>query len=388
MGEKIRPISMIGVIAGVALLVPLAAPSCDQAVLDQSDLELQLVQTIRLTSDGASARPEILFADGRSYIVYLNYLDPRHREIRLRVFNADLAFTGVERVLVPTDAEGWSPTDYRAFTDGQSIFAAWEMVRRDEHRLYLARYDLNYELIEGPILVAEAEEPAAVGDEHFDDPTLTIVPPYIYLVTHLEHCRSSDLQLHIRKYAYDDLSQPLEELDIGTGDLLPLKHGQHAILFDSASDTFYLVTTFMQEDPTKPCPVFPPGPDANPGIAVHEYDAAWNYRGYRKIVDEPEDESGPKGFKFDGSRFYLSYRVVERFEPQDRAVYAEGKLRVFDKEFNLLQDLRLTDPNDALHLGDHTSIALAGGRIHVTYSYGSAERGGTSDIFVNVYEWK
>ncbi|MFQ6116765.1 MAG: hypothetical protein ACE5LQ_00705 [Candidatus Bipolaricaulia bacterium] len=346
------------------------------------------MQTVRLTSDGAAARPEILFADGRFYIVYLSYIDPRQREIRLRVFDADLAFTGSERVLVPTDVEGWSPTDYRIFTDGQSIFAAWEMVQSEAHRLYLARYDLDYELIEGPILVAEAEEPAAVGDEHFDDPTLTIVSPYIYLITHLEHCRSSDLQFHVRKYSYDDLSQPLEERDIGTGDLLPLKHGQHAVVFDSGSSAFYLVTTFMHEDPTKSCPVFPPGSEANPGIALHEYDASWNYQSSQKLVDGPEDEMGPKGFQSDGSKFYLGYRVVERFEREGRAAYAEGRLVVFDAEFNLLQDLWLTDPDDSLYLRDHISLTLAGGRIYAAYAYGSAEQGGNRDVFVNVYEWR
>ena len=172
------------------------------------------------------------------------------------------------------------------------------------------------------------------------------------------------------------------------GDLLPLKHGQHAIFFDSESNAFYLVTTFMHEDPTKPCPVFPPGPEANPGIALHEYDAGWNYRGSRKLVDGPEDEMGPKGFQSDGSRFYLSYRVVERFEPQAQAAYADGRLGVFDREFNLLQDLWLTDPDDSLYLRDHTSIALAQGRVYVAYAYGSAELSGNRDVLVNVYKWR
>lgn len=381
-----NPITMIRATAGLALLTLFVVPSCDQVLPAQSEAELQLVQTIRLTTDGASARPEILFAGDRFYLVYLSYAQSGENEIRLRLFDTNLAFTGIERVLVSTDTEGWSPTDYRVFTDGAYIFAAWEMVRGDERRLYLARYDLNYELVEGPILASEAAKPAEVGDEHLDDPTLTIVPPYIYLVTHLEHCRSGDPQFRVRRYAYEDLSQPLEELEIGTGDLLPLKHGQHAVLFDSTNSTFYLVTTFMHEDPTKSCPVFPPGPEANPGIAVHEYDAAWNYKGSQKIVDGPEDESGPKGFRSDGSRFYLSYRVVERFEPQDRAVYADGKLRVFDREFNLVEDLWLTDPGDSLYMRDHISIELVLGRVYVAYPYGSAEMGGGGDIFVNVYK--
>ena len=380
--------TMIRATAGLALLTLFVVPSCDQALPAQSEAELQLVQTIRLTTDGTSARPEILFADDRFYLAYLSYAQPGENEIRLRSFDANLAFTGIERVLIPTDAEGWSPTDYRVFTDGQSIFAAWEMVRGDERRLYLARYDLNFELVEGPILVAAGREATDIGGEHFDDPTLTIVPPYIYLVTHLEHCRASDLQFHVRRYAYEDLSQPLEELEIGTGDLLPLKHGQHAVLFDSTNSTFYLVTTFMHEDPTKSCPVFPPGPEADPGIAVHQYDTSWGYQGSRKIVDGPEDESGPKGFRSDGSRFYLSYRVVERFEPQDRAVYADGKLRVFDREFNLVEDLWLTDPDDSLYMRDHIAIELALGRVYVAYPYGSVEMGGGGDIFVSAYEWR
>ncbi len=378
----------IKAVMSIALLMLIVVPSCDLLAPAQSEQTLQLLQTVSLTNNGASARPELLFVNDQFYLAYLWYGERGSREIRLRVFDRELNFTGTERVLVPTDAGGWSPTDYRVFTDGEQIFAAWEMVQGEKHRLYLARYDLNFELIEGPILVAEAEEPFEVGEEHFDDPTLTIAPPYIYLVTHLEHCRSSDLQFRVRKYSYDDLSQPLEELNIGTGDLLPLKHGQHAVLFDPESSAFYLVTTFMYEDPAKSCPVFPPGSEANPGIALHEYDVSWNHQGSQKLVDGPEDEMGPKGFQSDGSRFYLSYRVVERFEPEGQGAYAEGKLRVFDREFNLLQDLQLTDPSDALYLGDHTSIALVEGRVYVAYAYGNAKRGGYSDIFVKVYEWR
>jgi len=345
-----------------------------------------LERTVQLTDNGASARPELLFVNGQFYLAYLSYGQLGGNEIRLRVFDGELNFTGTERVLVPTDAEGWSPTDYRIFTDGDYIFAAWEMVRSEEHRLYLARYDLDYEPVEGPILIAEAEEPSEVDDEHFDDPTITIVPPYIYLVTHLEHCRAADLQFHVRKYSYDDLSQPIEELEVGTGDLSPLKHGQHGIVFDAETNVFYLVTTFMYEDPTKPCPVFPPGPQANPGIALHEYDSGWNYQGSQKLVDGPQDEMGPKAFLSDGSKFYLGYRVVERFEPQSRAAYADGKFVVFDRDFGVLEDLWLTNPDDSLYLRDHISMALAEGRVYVAYAYGSAELSGSRDIFVNVYE--
>jgi hypothetical protein len=379
---------LVKAVMSIALLMSFVAPSCGLFAPTQSEHTLQLVQIVRLTDNEASARPEILFVNDQFYLAYLWYSQPGKHEIRLRVFDANLVFTGVERVIVPTDAEGWSPTDYRVFTDGEYIFATWEMVQGEKHRLYLARYDLNFEPVEGPVPVAEAEEPSEVGEEHFDDPTLTIVPPYIYLVTHLEHCRASDRQFYIRKHAYDDLSQLLEELDIGTGEFLPSRHSQHAVLFDSTNSTFYLVTTFMYEDSTKSCPVFPPGREANPGIALHRYDAAWEYQSSERLVDGPEDEMGPKGFQSDGSRFYLSYRVVERFEPQRQATYADGKLIVFDREFNPLQDLWLTDPDDSLHLGDHTSIALAEGRVYVAYSYGSAERSGESDIFVKVYEWR
>ena len=208
---------------------------------------------------------------------------------------------------------------------------------------------------------------------------------------HLVELRDQGLLSNLATLSDEGTAMPMEvtghatDTKAGYAEML---NGQHAVVFDSASGTFYLVTTFMREDPTKPCPVFPPGPEANPGIAVHEYDAAWNYKGYRKIVDGPEDEMGPKGFKFDDSRFYLSYRVVKRFEPQDRAVYAEGKLRVFDREFNLLEDLWLTDTNDSLYMRDHTSVELTLGRVYVAYQYGSAERAGSSDSFVNVYEWR
>ncbi len=123
---------------------------------------------------------------------------------------------------------------------------------------------------------------------------------------------------------------------------------------------------------------------------VMKYDQEWNYLGMKKLIDQAHF---PTGVAFDGSRFYVAYTdTSQRTEPGFFPVYLNVHLAVFDREWNLLEDLAVTNaPASEKRRYTRAWVVVHGNRVYVSYdlegSTGEAVAGFVPGrAFVNMYE--
>ncbi|MGA9398910.1 MAG: hypothetical protein WBV22_11700 [Anaerolineaceae bacterium] len=125
-------------------------------------------------------------------------------------------------------------------------------------------------------------------------------------------------------------------------------------------------------------------------IILMTYDKDWNYLGIKKLIQQGHF---PTGVAFDGSRFYLAYTdTSQRTEPGFFPVYLNVHLAVFDRDWNLLQDIAVSDyPASEKKLLTRAWILLHGDKLYVSYD----EEGSTGEkvagfvpgkTFVSIYE--
>gem|GEM_PF-5709799 len=81
-------------------------------------------------------------------------------------------------------------------------------------------------------------------------------------------------------------------------------------------------------------------------LIVMKYDEHWNYLGMKKLIP---DAHWSQGLIFDGMRFYVSYlSTIQRAGPVSLPVHLNVHLAAFDREWNLLDDIPVTNftPSD------------------------------------------
>jgi len=127
-------------------------------------------------------------------------------------------------------------------------------------------------------------------------------------------------------------------------------------------------------------------------LIVMQYDTDWTYLGKKKLVDEAH---WSQGVVFDGERFYVSYLdTSQRSEPGFLPVYLNVHLAVFDRDFDLLEDVAVTDyaPSELRQPG-RPWVILHDDRLYVSYDVDTITREGdtlTEDTLwqanVSIYE--
>ena len=96
-------------------------------------------------------------------------------------------------------------------------------------------------------------------------------------------------------------------------------------------------------------------------LILLKYDQNWQYLGTK---DLRQDAHWPTGLAFDGQRFYVAYLETSQRDP----FYPNVHLAAFDREWNLVEDVAVTDfaPEDHQFTG-RPWVILHGNRLYVSY---------------------
>jgi len=124
-------------------------------------------------------------------------------------------------------------------------------------------------------------------------------------------------------------------------------HGSYMVFVDGV---YYLVTA-----------------DSYQGdVIVAQYDTNWRYLGGKTLIKQAHFSTG---LVFDGERFYLAYTdTSQRTEPGFFPVYLNIHLAAFDRGWNLIDDVAVTDyPVAANMQTGRPWVILHGNRLYVSY---------------------
>jgi hypothetical protein len=121
---------------------------------------------------------------------------------------------------------------------------------------------------------------------------------------------------------------------------------------------------------------------------VLRFDKDWIFIDQRTLRD---NAFFPTGSVSDGSRYYVAYTDTRKKKPP--ILYRNVGLAAFDAEWNLLQDVLLTDLDNTSspHIdAENPWVILYGNRLYVSYSKVTIkpDESGVQDsqMFVNIYE--
>ncbi len=124
-------------------------------------------------------------------------------------------------------------------------------------------------------------------------------------------------------------------------------------------------------------------------LIVMSYDADWNYVGKKDLIDQAHFSTGAA---YDGNRFYVAYTDTSQRDANDFPASMNVHLAVFDRQWNLLQDMAVTDdPASEEHFYTRAWVITHGDRAYVSYdlegSVGEEVAGFVPGrAFVSVYE--
>jgi len=123
-------------------------------------------------------------------------------------------------------------------------------------------------------------------------------------------------------------------------------------------------------------------------VVVMQYDQNWKYLGVKTLIKQAHFSTG---LAYDGQRFYLAYLdTSQRTDPGFLPVYLNVRLAAFDQEWNLVDDVAVTD----YARGETTSpgrpwVILHDNRLYVSYDVGDSAAPDpleTMQAIVSVYE--
>jgi hypothetical protein len=125
-------------------------------------------------------------------------------------------------------------------------------------------------------------------------------------------------------------------------------------------------------------------------VMVMKYDQNWKYLGGKTLIQQAHFSTG---LVYDSRKFYLAYTdTSQRTDPGFFPVYLNIHLAVFDRDWNLLEDLAVTDyaVADNMQTG-RPWVILHGNRLYVSYDLDTMDPVTHSEMLkgqaiVSVYE--
>jgi len=126
-------------------------------------------------------------------------------------------------------------------------------------------------------------------------------------------------------------------------------------------------------------------------VIVMKYDSDWKYLGMKELIRQAH---WPEGVAFDGQRFYVAYlNTSQRTEPGFFPYYPNVHLAAFDREWNLLEDVSVTNflPSSYMMTG-RPWVLMHGNRLFVSYDvnptdpFTHQDRLDSIQAFVSIYE--
>jgi len=353
--------------------------------------QFELIKNIPVTesSEGGSARPEIVATADRVFVLYLGDITAgENRTFKLKIYESNLDSVVVSKVLVSRSTEYGSPTDIRLASDGQYLYAFYETNKSTSPttattHLWGAKYSLddNFDRVaytEKPITSSKPMEELQDGEELVDDPAPLVGPNSVFVVTRLKYSLKKEGQTvyRVREFNKSDLTKVSEfNLDLsnaagidGRGRVCALTYlqGHYYIALPTTISDFGIVETV--------------DPSAISNIALVKFDTSWVYNPQTDVriisAEQDDKEFYVCGFNTDGTYFYVTY--VQIASGEKRAV-----LKIFDVNFNFVKNI-IVKSIIALPGGGEIrpSLEVRGNRIFSGQSAGESVGSGNAEVYV------
>jgi len=291
---------------------PMAGPGSGVAPpLAVETTTLAKTGALRTISLPGAARPEIVAAGGKVYVLYL---DPASRAFMAAAYDADLktAIAPPRRLIVEDPVYG-HPTDIRIATDGKSLFAFYEKANDQQGTasLWGVRLALDPSFRElsghaGPIAVAPFHYRAQAGEELLDDPAPLVAPGAVYVATRLKDALTPGGRAAIRvRELTPDLATVRRTFDIDLSGALSGGARTFALLADR--DGFPMLAV-----PTATGTGFAPIDLAVPSdLLLVSLDGSWRIRKHRVLAPgQGNTLLSPMGLARSGPDLLVAYREI------------------------------------------------------------------------------
>jgi hypothetical protein len=357
---------------------------------------LQHLRTVTLTTDeeGGGGRPEIVYADGRFFVVYLGNIIPGsgQRAFKVKVFDEDFTTEITARDLVTPTAEYGSPTDIRVTSDGQYLYAFYETVTREQTHLFAAKYGLTDDFprvayTDPPIATSVLALEAQPGDELLDDPAPVLGDGSLFVMTKIRTgiTPEEDTRYRLRQFT-TDLVQVGEARDLDLSAVADGGANVNALLY--VNGNYYSVL------PTTLAPMCGPGggPDvADSDLLMVRFDGDWAFDpagDLWTLSDCPEVERYVSGLDYADGSFYVAHHATPRTWECQPGGPSPGRppgevvwLKVFDQDGNPVDAVRVSGDS----FGNHPTVEVVGDRIYVAYAHKESQDA-TENVVVAIYQ--
>lgn len=309
--------------------------------------QFELIKNIPVTesSEGGSARPELVVTADRVFVVYLgNISSGSNRTFNLKIFNKDLDTVILSKILVSTTEQFGGPTDIRVASDGQYLYAFYETHKPTSPTtattyLWGAKYVLNDNFdrvayTEAPIISSKPMLELNDGGELLDDPAPLMGSTSVFVVTRLKYSLAiaGKTIYRVREFSKNDLTK-LSDFDLDLSNAPGIDGRGRVCNLIYFNEHYYIALPTTVSDIGI---VEAVDPSAISNIALIKLDTNWKLNSQTdvKIISaEPNDkEFYLSGLNTDGNYFYVTY--VQIASGAHMAI-----LKVFDMNYNLIQKL-------------------------------------------------
>lgn len=309
--------------------------------------QLHFVKTVTVTdtTEGGSARPEIVATADRVFVLYLGDITAgENRTFKVKIYKNTLDTVVASKVLVSRTSEYGSPTDIRVASDGQYLYAFYETNKPTSSTtaityLWAAKYTLNdsFDRIAyttAPITNSKPMAELQDGGELVDDPAPLAGSTSVFVVTRLKYALAiaGKTIYRVREFSKNDLTK-LSEFDLDLSNASGIDGRGRVCSLVYFNEHYYVALPTTVSDIGI---VEAVDPSATSNIALIRLDTNWTLNSQTdvKIISaEPNDkEFYVSGFDTDGKYFYATY--VQIASGAHMAI-----LKIFDMNYNLVQKL-------------------------------------------------
>jgi len=347
------------------------------------------VKHVAVTTDaeGGSARPEIVAAAGRVFVVYLgNIINGTFaRSFNVKIFDSNMDTVIASKTIVPYTNDNGGPTDIRIASEGQYLYAFYETATISTTYIRGAKYALNdtFDLIAStatPITSSLPEFQLPDGGEVLNDPAPLVGPDSVFVITRLRYplSTSGSTIYRVREFNKDNLTN-LSEFDLDLSSIADGRGRVASLLYWNNNIYMAVATTVSDQGVNETS-----DDGALCDIILVKMGQDWTFNpqtDVRTISAESDDrENYITGLRADGDHFYMTYKQAVGSPPtgEQRAV-----IKIFDNSFNLLLKETVKSTIWGPVGGEiRPSLEISGNRIFSGQSSGQGIGAGNAEIYV------
>jgi hypothetical protein len=343
----VSPAGLVSSLAtGSAMITAASGTILGQATLSINPMTLTAIKTVEVTttSEGGSARPEMIATTDRLYVVYLgNIGSGTNRTFNVKIFDANLDSVVTSTTIVSASAQYGSPTDIRIAKEGLAAYAFYETVSNSSGTTYLwgAKYALNDTFA----TIASTKVPIATSTgiinppdchEILNDPAPLIGPNDVFVVTRYDCSLTTtgSTRYHVRGFNKDSLALTSSfDLDLsaaadGRGRVASLVYWNNRIYMALAT-TISNTGILEQSDDS-----------AASDIVLVTMNGNWTFDPLTDVRTISSDQTNDRenyitGLRTDGTYFYMTYKQTVPGS-LNQPGQANAVIKIYDMDFNLL----------------------------------------------------